>query len=292
MKVLIFGGNGMLGHKLVQTLDDKFEVFAAIRGDFLTVKRFDIFEPRRLIGGVDVTNISTVENALASVMPDVVINAVGIIKHLPLAKDVIQTLTVNTLFPHHLSELSDQHGFRLITISTDCVFAGSKGNYSEDDSPDAHDLYGLSKQLGEISTGRSLTLRTSIIGRELSSAHSLVAWFISNRGGRVRGFVNAIYSGFPTVVFADIISSLIEEFPDLTGLYHVSSDPINKFALLGLVNARFGLGIEIDRFEDFHIDRSLDSSAFRKAIGFKPDTWPVMIDRMFMDSTPYEKWKG
>jgi len=281
----------MLGHKLVQVLGDSFDTYFTVRSSFEAIEPYGIFPEHGAFPYIDISDERSAITAIDQTAPDVVINAIGIIKQLPSSKDVVSTLTANSIFPHRLIALSESYGFRLITISTDCVFTGSKGSYVETDPADASDLYGQSKHLGEVSEGNSLTLRTSIIGRELGTAHSLVEWFLANRGKTVNGYVNAIYSGFPTVVFADIISSLITDHPNLRGLYHVSSDPINKFELLNLVKERFDLNIEIESFKEMHIDRSLDSSRFRQATGFKPQSWVEMVDRMHSDPTPYEKWK-
>lgn len=291
MKILVFGGSGMLGHKLVQSLQRDFDVRATLRGGFSQVADHGIFDPAKTIENVDVTDPGSARRVIEDAKPDVVINAVGIIKQLPSSKDVITSLTVNSIFPQRLAEMASEFDFRLFGISTDCVFVGSKGMYTEDDPPDALDLYGRSKQFGEVTGPNCLTLRTSIIGRELGSSHSLVDWFLSNGGGKVRGYVNAIYSGFPTVVIADIIRDLITDHKDLSGLYHLSSEPINKYDLLQLIRDRFGADIEIDAFEDFQIDRSLDSTRFRSATGFSPPAWDQMIDQMAADPTPYDKWK-
>lgn len=281
----------MLGHKLVQVLGSRHETWATIRGKFSDVEHFLFFEDDQTIENVDVTNEKAVRRAINSARPDVVVNAVGVIKQMPESGDVVTTLSVNSIFPHRLAQLSDEYGFRLVCISTDCVFDGKKGNYNESDDPTALDLYGRSKNLGEVVTGNCITLRTSIIGRELASRHSLVEWFLSKRSEKVNGFVNAIYSGFPTVVFADIIENLIAEHPDLRGLYHVSSDAITKFDLLGLINEQYQANVEIERYEDFRIDRSLDSTKFREATGFKPRPWDEMIVEMAADPTPYDSWK-
>ncbi|HEV8592767.1 MAG TPA: sugar nucleotide-binding protein, partial [Pyrinomonadaceae bacterium] len=200
-------------------------------------------------------------------------------------------LTANSIFPQQLAELSADLGFRLICIGTDCVFQGTKGRYTEDDPADALDLYGRSKYFGEVAGENCLTIRTSIIGRELQTSHSLVEWFLGNRGKTVNGYVNAIYSGFPTIILADIISDLILNFRDLNGLYNVSSEPINKFDLLKLINDAYKAEIEIKLFEDFHIDRSLDSSKFSHATGFKAWPWKEMIKIMADDPTPYDVWR-
>lgn len=281
----------MLGHKLVQILGAKFEVWGTIRGEFAGVERFGIFDRDRTIERIDVTDIASVRRAIEIAKPEVVINAVGIIKQLPASEDVVQTLKINSVFPQRLAGLSHQYEFRLITISTDCVFSGDKGNYSEVDTPDARNLYGISKLLGEVKGDNCLSIRTSIIGRELATAHSLVEWFLSNSGKTVQGYVNAIYSGFSTVVLAEVLSKIIADHPELQGVYHVSSKPINKFDLLSLLNKYYQANVTIEPFEDHVIDRSLDSSAFRDTINFTPPDWEQMIEQMAADPTPYETWR-
>ena len=291
MRILIFGGAGMLGHKLAQELGRSFDVYCTLRGGFDRVAGYGIFDKQRTLTGVDIFDTGSVGAAIERVKPDVVINAVGVIKQLPTANDVITTLSTNSIFPQRLAELAEAIGFRLITVSSDCVFKGDRGNYLESETPDALDLYGQSKHWGEVTEGNCITVRTSIIGRELASAHSLVEWFLSNRGGKVRGFSNAIYSGFPTIVFADIIRDLITGHSGLRGLYHVSSEPIDKFRLLELITSAYGADIEIERFEDFHIDRSLNSERFRNETGFVPPSWKAMVERMAADPFPYDEWR-
>ncbi len=291
MKVLIFGGAGMLGHKLVQVLGEHFDVFYTLRGGFGSVARFEILPQAECIENVDVTSSEAVRDVIEALRPDVVINAVGVIKQKPSASDVITTLETNSIFPQRLASLAAELTFRLITVSTDCVFSGSKGMYSEQDVPNALDLYGQSKHWGEVFGQNCLTLRTSIIGRELASGHSLIEWFLGNENQTVKGFRRAIYSGFPTIVFADIIKRLITEFPELHGLYHVSSEPINKFDLLELVRDAYSVETEIEPDDNFVIDRSLDSSLFRSLTGFEPIAWPEMVKLMADDRTPYTKWK-
>ncbi len=279
----------MLGHKLVQVWQNRFDVWATVRNNFRYYERYKIYKRDRTFENINIQNIGSVKEIIKKIEPNVVVNAVGIIKQVPLAKNIIDTLSVNSIFPHQLGELAEEFQFRLINISTDCVFSGEKGNYTETDLSDAHDLYGKSKYLGEVSAGNCLTLRTSIIGRELETAHSLVEWFLSSRGKSVKGFVKAVYTGFPTVVVADILSNLIEKHPNLCGLYHVSSEPISKFNLLTLINEAYRAEIEIEPFEDFVIDRSLNSNKFREATGFEPTNWNEMIVRMAADNAIYKK---
>ena len=281
----------MLGHKLVQSWRDKFEVWTTLRGRFADFERYGIFDRERTVEGMSALDTENLDAAISRIRPDVIFNAVGIVKQIPTAKNSVATLLINSVLPHQLAEIAERCGARLIQISTDCVFQGSKGNYTEDDRPDATDLYGKSKNLGEVLADNCLTIRTSIIGREIMTSHGLVEWVLGSRGQTVRGFANAVFSGFPTIVLADIISDVITRHPGLSGLYHVSSDPINKFDLLNLIKAAYKLDIEIERFDDFRIDRSLDSTAFRNATGFAPDAWDTMVDRMAGDDTPYDSWR-
>lgn len=277
----------MLGHKLIQKLGGGFEISATCRESFLFTEMDEIFSNARIIENVDVTDNERVLQVIDQVEPDVVINAAGVIKQLPVSKDVTTALLVNSIFPQLLSGWAEKQSFRLITISTDCVFDGERGNYTEADLPNALDFYGQSKRWGEVSAPNCLTIRTSIIGHELSTEHSLVDWFLSNRGGTVKGFTNAIYSGFPTAVFADIIGDLIETHPALSGLYNVSSESISKFALLELINGEYNAGIDIVPDAEFKIDRSLNSERFRTETGFTPCSWPEMVRLMKEDSAVY-----
>ena len=282
----------MLGHKLIQVLSKNFETATTIRSKKSCFESFGLQNQTKIYEQIDIENIKGVENAIINFKPEFVINAVGIIKQLPESKKGNLILDINSIFPKTLSLLTQKYQFKLINISTDCVFSGKKGNYNESDISDAEDLYGKSKYLGEVTGENCLTIRTSIIGREIFTCHSLIEWFLSNQGKTVKGYKNAIYTGFPTLVLSEIISDLIKEYPGLTGLFHISSNPINKFELLNLVKKEFKLNIEIKPFEDFIIDRSLDSTKFRNKTGFAPDSWEQMIADMANDPTPYDKWRN
>ncbi len=279
----------MLGHKLVQELRPNFDTWATINGPMRGSSSYAHLESEKTIPFVDGLNFTTIEAAIRAVSPDVVVNAIGVIKQLPTSQDVVVTLSLNSILVHKLAHLAENGNFKLITVSTDCVFDGQKGSYTEQDLPNALDLYGTSKRLGEVAGPNCLTLRTSIIGRELTSAHSLIEWFLSQRGGTVRGFTKAIYTGLPTIVFADVIRKVLTNNFDLQGLYNVSSEAINKFDLLSKVNARFKTGIDITPSADFVIDRSLDSTRFRRETGIGIPTWDEMIEMMAQDPTPYDK---
>lgn len=291
MKVLIIGGGGMLGHKLAQVFSDKFETFVTLRGSLSKYETLKIFGRTNVYENIDAENIENLEEIIRKIKPEVLINAVGIIKQLPSSKNVVNTLKINSIFPHQLAELAKANDARLICVSTDCVFSGKKGNYDETDIPDAEDLYGKSKNLGEVVEGNCLTIRTSIIGREIGTKHSLLEWFLSNENGKVRGFKNAVFSGFPTEILSEILADVVENHKDLRGLYHISSEPINKFDLITLIKNQYGADIEIESDENFVIDRSLDSTKFREETRFVPQTWKEMVKKMAQDTTAYAEWK-
>lgn len=292
MRVLVLGGAGMLGHKVCQVFGQRFDTWATVLPGYHAPGDYQILDADHLLDGVDAFQLDTVVRAMADVKPDAVINCIGIIKHLPAAKDPIVSLTINSLFPHQLANLCRASGCRLVHMSTDCVFSGRQGMYTEGDVSDAEDLYGRTKFLGEVDALGCLTVRTSIIGRELDTTNGLIEWFLGQRGGTVRGFCRAVFSGFTTHALACIIADVLENHPRLRGLYHVSSAPITKFDLLSLVNEVYGLGIQIEPDSEFACDRSLDSSRFRTAVNFQPPTWPAMIEEMHRDPTPYDDWRA
>jgi dTDP-4-dehydrorhamnose reductase len=281
----------MLGHKLWQRALPRFETTATVR----SAARFFVdrgYPEQSVLPHVDVSDGSSLVRAFASARPDVVINCIGVVKQLASAHDPLLSISRNSLLPHQLADLSRAAGARLIHISTDCVFSGRKGMYTEDDVSDAEDLYGRSKFLGEVDGPGCLTLRTSIIGRELSTRNGLVEWFLSNRSKSVNGYSRAIFSGLTTNALSDLILDLIESSPDLHGLYHVSADPIDKYDLLHMLNDAYDAGVQIRRDESVVIDRSLDSSRFRAATSFAPRPWPEMIAAMAADPTPYDEWRN
>ena len=269
MKILIFGASGMLGHALYSELKKNHEVWGTVR----TQKG----NPN-LLEGYSVDNISKINELVAELKPDYVINCIGIIKQLKASKDKITSLEVNSLWPHRLAEICEAHHAKMIHFSTDCVFSGAKGNYLESDLADARDTYGLSKFMGEVDYPHALTLRTSIIGHELESSVSLVDWFLSQKN-ECKGFTKAIYSGFPTVVVAKFLNDYIfNNF--ISGVYHFSSEPINKYELLKLIAKEYKKEITIHASEDLVIDRSLNSDRLRNKINFKPQSWPEMVKIM------------
>lgn len=290
MRILILGAGGMMGHKLMQLLPAQHEVTGTVRANTRSYERFGIFDINRLIGGVDVNDFDKVVKIVAQIQPQFIINCVGIIKQLETAHDPLTSISINSLFPHKLGNLCRACAIRLIHISTDCVFSGRKGMYKVSDISDAEDLYGRSKYLGEVSVENCLTLRTSIIGRELQSAFGLVEWFLQNSHDRLKGYKGAIYTGLTTIELVRVIQSIMETSPDISGIYQVSSDPINKYDLLSLLRDAFDLSTEIISVDEPQIDRSLDSSRFRKEMNYTPPSWPEMIKEMADDITEYRNW--
>jgi len=284
LPILILGASGMLGNALLRILSlrPEFDVFATARGSTSLDRWFPSCLMSRIHLGVNADNFDSILIAFGDIRPAVVINCIGVIKQLATAKDPLVTIPTNTLFPHRLALACKASGSKLIHISTDCVFSGSRGMYTEEDVSDAEDLYGRSKYLGEVGYPHCVTLRTSIIGHELGTSYSLVDWFLSQEG-KVRGFTKAIYTGFPTVEMARIIADYVIPNESLNGLYQVSSEPISKYDLLKLIAQTYGKQIEIEPFDDFHCDRSLDSLRFRQATGYIPPSWPQLVNDMWND---------
>ena len=281
MNILIFGATGMLGHAVFRVLsnDKRLNVFGTIRSES-SKKLFPAPFAENLIPNIDIESDDCLKKAFEITQPDVVINCIGIIKQLSDAKDVLKTVPINALLPHRLALLSKNFGSRLILVSTDCVFSGSKGNYLETDFPDCDDLYGRSKLLGEIADNDNvLTIRTSIIGHELRGGHSLVNWFLSQNES-TQGYTKAVFSGLPTNELANIIRSCIVDWPNLHGLYHVSADPINKYDLLSLIAKIYDKKIQIIKSEQVQIDRSLNHHKFQAATAYQAKDWPSLIESM------------
>lgn len=283
MKVLILGVSGMLGNAMFRffTEQGKHEVWGTLRNrDYL--RYFDEDLHNHIISDIDVLNQVTLINLLNRIKPDYVINCIGLVKQLAEAEDPLITLPLNALFPHQLARLCGLCNARMLQISTDCVFSGAKGNYSESDVSDAIDLYGKSKWMGEVQYPHALTIRTSIIGHELYSQHSLIDWFLS-QSGTSKGYTKAIFSGFPTIVLAQIIHDYMLEHPELSGVYHVAANAINKFDLLTLVAKQYQKLIELIPDERVSIDRSLNASKFNQLVGYQAPNWHQLVEAMHND---------
>lgn len=280
MKILVLGVSGMLGNAMLRTLapTQGLDVWGTARSANV-LKRFDASLGKRIVTGVDVESIDGLMALLTDIRPSVVINCIGLVKQLAQADDPLQALPINSLLPHRLARLCGLMGARLVHISTDCVFNGSKGNYRESDPSDAEDLYGRTKLLGEVTYPHTITLRTSIIGHELGSAHGLVGWFLAQQS-KVSGYRRAIFSGLPTVELSRIVRDLVLPNPALSGLFHVAAEPIAKYELLKLIGAAYGKDTAVEPDDRLVIDRSLNAERFRDATGYVAPPWPELITKM------------
>lgn len=280
MRVLVLGASGMLGNAVLRVMHEKpdLEVFGTVRSS--SVSHFFSEEiAKTMIAGCDVSDHDALVKLFIQVKPNVVINCIGLIKQLADVDDPLITLPINAMLPHRLANLCALIGARLIHMSTDCVFSGEKGGYKESDTSDATDLYGKSKYLGEVDYPHAITVRTSIIGHELQSAHGLVGWFLSQEG-HCQGYRKAIFSGLPTVVLAQIIRDIVMVNSDLSGVYHVAAKPISKYDLLKLVAGVYGKTIEITPDDRLVIDRSLNAERFYHATGYVAPEWINLIKTM------------
>ena len=288
MKILILGGSGMLGHRLRLNLSQVHETWVTVRGDGSQLPDIPEFPRRYIRPHVDALIFDEVNRALASIQPNLVINCIGLIKQDPLVNDPLSSIKINALLPHQVSLICRTAGIRMIHISTDCVFSGKRGQYVESDPSDAEDLYGRTKFLGEVAYPHTITLRTSIIGRELKARLGLVEWFLAQRE-TIKGYKRAIYTGFTTDELSRVILNYVIPRTDLSGVYHVSSDPISKYDLLMSVKEAFGRNVTILPDDGFISDRSLDSTQFRQLTGYQPPTWREMIDELKENSSLYDR---
>jgi len=288
MRILILGGDGMLGHQLFKHLAPRHDVCVTLRQRLAIYNDFGLFNKENCYDEIDVRSVNRVVEVMAAFRPQAVVNGVGVVKQRPSAKESLPSLEINALFPHKMAMLCRAAGARMVHLSTDCVFSGKKGNYRESDPSDAEDLYGRTKFLGEVDEVDCLTLRTSIIGRELSRKTGLLEWFLAQTG-TVHGFKKAIFSGFSTLELSRIIERLLVDHDSAAGVYHVSSDPISKFDLLTLIRDKLGLSVEIVPEETFRCDRSLDSTRFRREFDYASPTWEAMVEELAESITLEEK---
>jgi len=281
MRILVLGASGMLGHQLVMRLKGNFDVAGTLRSPEIASELRRLLPRVPLYTGIRAEDLDSVRHAIEHSRADFVINCIGVVKQADV--DPVSSILVNALLPHQLAQLTDIAGARLIHFSTDCVFSGAHGPYTEAEAPDPADRYGRSKLLGECEQAGVLTLRLSFVGHELQWHRGLIDWLLSQRRSRIKGYANALYSGLTTIALADLLAFLLQTHPALAGVWHVSGDPVTKFDLLQTVNRIYSLDIEIERDELFVCDRRLDSTRFRERTGWRPTTWEDMVRAMFAD---------
>jgi dTDP-4-dehydrorhamnose reductase len=274
-RVLVLGAGGMLGHMLYRYIADRgsIKVLGTVRSTTAETLSQGVYA--RLVTGVRVEDIGRIEGIIDSFRPDLVVNCIAA----GTEADMKVATAINSLFPHQLAASVMRLGARLVHVSTDGVFTGNAGSYSEIDDPDATDIYGRSKLLGEVTEPNSLTLRTSIIGPEIGMGRGLFSW-ISRQKGVVKGFRNVKFSGLTTLELSRIITEYILPRPDLVGLLNISSVTISKFELLTLIAKSYHLPVEVVPEDKPVIDRSLDSTRFKSLTGYEPPNWSTLIMQM------------
>ena len=281
MKILILGGDGMIGHKMVQVLGaQNHEIVISVREKRdLSLKSFS---SKSKVFFNDFIKDNAL-NFLDKVNPDVIINAIGVTIRRGVNDHVSNSIYINSYFPHQLANWAGIHNKRLIHFSTDCVFSGSEGSYSEDTNPNALDYYGKTKGLGEVFSKNAITLRSSMIGPELFNKTELFEWVINNKEKEINGFSRVIYSGVTTVYMARLVADLIENHKDLSGIYNIASNPISKFELLHLINDNFDLGLVINKDQSIISNKTLDSSKIDNELGIKSSNWNELIIELKKD---------
>jgi dTDP-4-dehydrorhamnose reductase len=291
-RILILGGGGTLGHKLWQVLSAKFsDTFVSIRKPRSFYSKSGLFSGPNVRAGIDLRDFSRLDLLLEEVSPSVIVNCAGVTIRSSEALDKVSVISINALLPHKLAQWCAKNDSRLTHFSTVCVFTVKAGNYSEDDLPDASDLYGVTKALGDVLAPCTLTLRSSFIGREICDGTELLEWFLARKEKKVKGFSKAFFTGLTTNRLSELVAELIKKFPALNGLYHVSSETVSKYELLLLLKEAYKLDVEIESDMEFKCRRDLNGGRFVKATGFKCPSWREMVFAMAADTTPYEKWR-
>lgn len=278
MKILILGSDGMIGHKMAQSLSH-FNLYLNSRSHSNNLQEHF---PNSTLSNFDFLN-QNIEDLLEKTSPDYIINAVGITIRRG-ASDNEQTNFLNSQLPQKINFWCKESQKKQIHFSTDCVFSGDKGNYNDLDLPDAKDDYGKSKGEGEINSKSTLTIRSSMIGREIYNKTELLEWVISNKNKKIKGFDNVIYSGVTTLWMSKTVNEIIKNYPDLYGIYNISSPPISKYELITKINTYFNLNIEIERDSSYYSNKSLNSDRFFSDTNLKKPNWDEMLNDLYLDS--------
>jgi dTDP-4-dehydrorhamnose reductase len=293
MRVLILGATGMLGHKMWQRLRARFpDAFATMRGRREDFAHCGLFDTDHVIDRLDVLDVSALARTLEKIRPDAIVNCIAVTKRREQSDDPLASIELNAALPHRLARWSSSNGARLIHFSTDCVFDGCTGNYDESSLTNAADLYGRTKTLGEVERAGALTLRTSLVGRELKEKTELLEWFLSQRGKRIRGFRQVLYTGVSTVWMTDLVADILERFPDLSGIYQVASPVVSKLDLLRYARDAFDVDVDIEPDDSIVMKRNLNGGRFASATGISVPDWKSMMAALAADPTPYDAWSA
>ena len=286
MRIVILGASGLIGHKLFQTLHDRFgDAHAVLHRDRQAFAQFGLFDNDRVVDKVDAMDFANLRGILHALNPDVVLNCIGITKRRPAVNDPEQAITINSLLPHRLANWGQENDTRVIHFSTDCVFDGSIGDYDEESDTTGKDPYGKTKALGEIRYPHSLTIRSSFIGRELTEKSELLEWFLAQGGQQIRGFTKAYYSGVSTIQMCRVVGDIIEKHPNLGGLMTLAMpEPISKYDLLCVAKKSFGLDVEIEADDSFEVKPTLNGTKLCAAMNLQLPTWQEMMDELASDT--------
>ena len=286
--VLILGASGMLGHMLVRVFSPHHRVIGTTSSQYKAESPLaKLLDRESWIGGIDVRSLNQVDELVREIQPDVVINCVGVIKQKMESSNITDAIIINSLFPHHLANLCQSQNSRLIHFSTDCVFEGTPGMKMVSDTPNATDLYGTTKRLGEVDYGNSITIRSSIVGAQIVGTESLFQWAISQKGKKIKGFTGALYSGLTTMTISKVILEIVDNFPQLSGIQQIASEAITKHDLLRKLNAALGLNLDVCADNTIIYDRTLDGSEFVEQTGVRIPTWDEMIIEFAGDQAFY-----
>ena len=288
-KIFVLGATGMLGHKMCQVLSgaDEFYVYGGLRGRAEAVKALPFFQDTDLVGGLDVNDWGRAKDSIANLKPDVIVNCVGLTTRKIDPAASAQVVELNALLPHRLAHLATDLGARMIHFSTDCVFQGGAGPYAVDHPKDAQDLYGMSKALGEVDAPGCLTIRSSIVGREIRGFTEFFEWIFSQKGQGVSGFTKALYNGLTTKFMAELVRDLILQSPDIRGILQIGSQPASKAQLIQQVSDIFDLGITVNSVDQGK-DKTLQTQVAQQDIGFQPPTWAELISDLKRENHLYE----
>jgi len=289
LKILILGAGGMLGHKLYQTLSKKHSnVVATFRKKASHYNHYQIYNPKNSIGELDVTDQASLLKVLDKEKPDVICNCIGKTTRKISSEDSQSVIYLNSFLPHLISKWCSENKSYFIHFSTDCVFSGKDGPYLPDDFRDSRDLYGLSKTLGETNSKHGLTIRTSIVGREIENQTEFFEWIFSSRGQKVKGYKNVFYSGVTTNYLSSVVSQLIDRESKITGLLQLASPPISKLHLIKKVNTIFKLGISVQTDASKASNKVLSSVDFKLTSGIKTESWDEMLSTLKNENDYYE----
>ena len=281
MRVIILGVSGLIGHKLLQELSTDFEVFGILHKSKNQYGNCSLFSGSNIIENINITEFELLKGVLFAVNPDVILNCVGLTKRKIDINNPLEVITTNSVFPHQLANWAKINHKRVIHFSTDCVFDGKVGNYTEKSLTTAEDIYGRTKALGEINYKHTLTIRSSFIGQELFDKTELLDWFLSQNGKQIKGFRNTYYSGVSTIFMAHVVKNIISNFPNLSGLYQLAPNkPISKYELLCIAKGAFGVNVNIIP-DDQHIHLpTLDASKLKQEINLTVPSWKEMMSEL------------